>query len=136
MILTIFLFAFLKYVTACNVIFFIGHKLFQIWWLLKEPFVLQHHWQNHSSNLRGSNFPSLRMFAMTGKCLLNLFRHAASNSLTDPPCRSWMTRSCSRASTSFNSATATKSLTVLLGQLASLKALAMLHPFSVMILST
>ena len=58
--------------------------------------------------------------------LLPRFLHADSNSFTDDPCTSRITRSYSRESTSFNSATATKSLRVLPGQPVSLKALAML----------
>ena len=68
------------------------------------------------------------MLAITGKWRLSLFLQTASSSLTDPMW-SQMTRSCSRESTIFNSAMATKSLTVLLGQLDRRNAFAMLHCF-------
>ena len=80
--------------------------------------------------------PSLLIPAITGKCRLRHLLHIASSSFTDPPCKSRSMMSYSLESMSFNSATATKSLRVLLGHPVSLNALAMLQRFSEMVRNT
>ena len=80
--------------------------------------------------LEGQQIPSPLIFAINRKWHRSLFLHTASSSFTGDPCTSRITRSYSLKSTGFNSATATKSLRVLLGQPVGLILLAMLQPFS------